>query len=231
MTGDVDSGIGVVAFVIAMQETDDIAEFALQSTISALAGDPLPDLPEPSAIDLESYTGAYRDGAALLTVEEQAGTLFLLRRSERIALDPLGVPPSPDLFLARDAEFELFPFRFQRDDTGRVEGLVHGPEWYPATWYEGPTEFATPAAWQAYPGHYRSYNPWTPGFRVVLRQGALRLIYPWGQESLLIPDGDGFRVDDEPEGPERFVFDTIVDGQALRVGSPGSETYYRFFTP
>jgi hypothetical protein len=66
---------------------------------------------------------------------------------------------------------------------------------------------------------------------VVLRQGALRLIYPSGWESLLTPDGDGFRVDDDPEGPERFVFDTIVDGKALRVGSPGSETYYRFFTP
>ena len=34
----------------------------------------------------------------------------------------------------------------------------------------------------------------------------------------------------EPEGPERFVFDTIVDGQAWRVGSPGAEMYYRFFT-
>jgi D-alanyl-D-alanine carboxypeptidase len=231
MTGDVDAGIGVVALTNAMQDTSDIAEFALLSMVRALAGDSLPDPPAPPAIDLGSYTGAYRDGAALLTVEEQAGTLYLLRAGERIALDPLGVPPIPDQFLARRADLALFPFRFLRDDAGRVEGLVHGPYWYPAAWYDGPTEFETPAAWRAYPGHYRSYNPWTPGFRVVLRQGALRLIYPWGEESLLRPDGDGFRVDDEPEGPERFVFDTIVDGQALRAGSPGSETYYRFFTP
>jgi hypothetical protein len=65
----------------------------------------------------------------------------------------------------------------------------------------------------------------------VLRQGALRLIYPWGKESVLRPEGEAFYLDDDPEGPERFVFDTIVSGQALRVGSPGSETYYRFFTP
>lgn len=230
MTGDVETGIGVIVFKNSMQNTSEIADFVLRSVISALAGDPLPDPPAPPEIDLGSYAGAYRDGSSMLSVAEDAGTLVVSRGNERIELEPV-VPHEPDHFLSRHPDFVLFPFRFQRDEAGRVEALVHGANWYPAAWYEGPTEFETPAEWNAYPGHYRSYNPWTPGFRVVLRQGALRLVYPSGEESLLTPDGDGFRVDDEPEGPERFVFDTILDGQALRVSSPGSETYYRFFTP
>jgi D-alanyl-D-alanine carboxypeptidase len=231
MTGDVDTGIGVIVFKNSMQNTSKIADFVLQSAINALAGESLPDAPAPPEIDFASYAGAYRDGSSALSVAADAGMLIISRGSERIELEPMGVPPQPDVFLSRHPDFALFPFRFQRDEAGRVEALVHGANWYPADWHEGPTEFETPAAWSAYPGHYRSYNPWTPGFRVVLRQGALWLIYPDGDESRLKPDSEGFRVDDDPEGPERFVFDTIVDGQALRVGSPGSETYYRFFTP
>lgn len=231
MIGDVESGIGVVVFTNSLRETDDIAEFALQCAIAALSGEALPEPPAPPAIDLASYAGDYRDGASLLSVAVDDGTLFLTRGDERITLDPLGHPPESDVFLSRHPDFELFPLRFERDEAGRVNGLVHGGAWYPAAWYDGPTEFEMPAAWGAYPGHYRSNNPWTPGFRVVLRQGSLWLIYPAGYESLLHPDGEAFFVDDEPEGPERFILDTIVDGQALRMTSPGSETYYRYFTP
>jgi D-alanyl-D-alanine carboxypeptidase len=230
MTGDVASGVGVIVFTNAVQDTDPIAEFALACSINARAGDPLPDPPAPPEIDLDAYAGRYRDGAAMLSIEIASGRLMLLRGSERIPLEPLGVPPEPDQFLARHPDLERFPFRFQRNDAGRVEGLVHGGDWYPAAWYEGPTACETPAAWHAYPGHYRSYNPWTPGFRVVLRQGALHVIYPGGYESPLRPDGEAFCLEDEPEGPERFVFDTTIDGRALRVRSPGGETYYRVFT-
>jgi hypothetical protein len=110
-----------------------------------------------------------------------------------------------------------------------VTGLAFGAHWFPVEGSTVPTTFNTPAAWAAYPGHYRSHNPWNPGFRVILRQGQLWLVNTWGEDRL-IPDGEGFVVDAEPEGPERFVFDTIVDGQAWRVGSPGGEMYYRFFT-
>lgn len=230
MIGDVDSGIGVVVFTNSMQDTTAIADFAVRSMINALAGEPLPDAPAPPEIDLEEYSGSYRDGTTTISVVDEADSLNLLLGSERIALETM-TPPTTDCFLADHPAFQLFPFRFLRNEDGRVEGLVHGANWYPSTMYDGPTDFETLAAWEAYPGHYRSYNPWTPGFRVVLRQGALRVIYPGGEESVLRPDGDGFRLDDEPEGPERFVFDTIIDGQALRAGSPGSETYYRFFTP
>ena len=231
MLGDVESGIGVIVFKNSMQGTRDIAEFALSCVINALAEEPLPDLPEPPQVDLSPYIGEYRDGEEAVVVSIEQGQLLVQRGSERLQLEAHGMPPEKDEFLAREAGWDLFPFRFLRNDAEEIEGLVHGEKWFPAASYSGPTEFDVPEEWHAYPGHYRGYNPWNPEFRVVLRQGALRLIYPGGWESLLTPDGDGFRVDDDPEGPERFVFDTIVDGKALRVSSPGSETYYRFFTP
>jgi CubicO group peptidase (beta-lactamase class C family) len=231
MLGDRDTGIGVVVLTNAIQETDAIAEFALQSVSSALAGAPLP-APDPlPVIDFMDYVGAYQDGTGAVTVDIDDGQVTVLLDDARVVLDPLGSPPEPDHFLAQDAEFALVPFRFQRDETGRVEGLVHGARWFPTDDYQGPTEFSTPAVWDAFPGHYRNYNPWNPEFRVVVRQGALWLIHPWGAESQLFPEGEGFRLDDEPEGPESFLFDTVVDGQALRVRCPGGEAYYRFFTP
>ena len=37
---------------------------------------------------------------------------------------------------------------------------------------------------------------------------------------------DGFRVGDEPDGPERLRFDTIIDGRATRAWLSGWD-YYR----
>jgi hypothetical protein len=85
---------------------------------------------------------------------------------------------------------------------------------------------APPPAWDAYPGHYRAYNPWCSNFRVVLRAGKLIAVFPWGLELTLEPLSDGsFRVDDE-WSPERMRFDAIVDGKALRAELTG-ESYYR----
>ena len=231
MVGDFDAGIGVIVFKNAIQGTDDIAEFALQTVIAARLGEPLPEPEAPPVIDFTGYAGAYRDGDGTFAVDAEDGQLVLRQANQRIVLDPLGVPPEPDRFLAQDLALALVPYRFQRGEDGRIEGLVHGARWYPAVGHDGPTEFDTPPEWNAFPGHYRSHNPWQPGFRIVLRQGALWLISPWGEETLLHPHGDGFHSHDEPEGPEFFVFDTVVDGQALRVRSPGGETFYRFFTP
>ncbi len=44
-----------------------------------------------------------------------------------------------------------------------------------------------------------------------------------------LPDG-AFREGVDERGPERYRFDAIVDGVALRMQHSG-ETFYRFFTP
>lgn len=229
MFGDVPSGLGVVMFTNSTQDMAEIATFVLATMIAARAGDPLPELPAAPEIDLAAYAGSYGTGHERVRVDLVGDQLVLTWGDVRLPLLPQGVPPEPDWFLATEPGYDRFAFHFQRDDDGAITGLTHGHHWFPVEGYSGLTTFETPAAWAAYPGHYRSHNPWNPDFRVVLRQGELWLANIWGEDRL-IPDGEGFVVDAEPEGPERFVFDTIVDGQAWRVGSPGGEMYYRFFT-
>ncbi|MFN8679274.1 MAG: serine hydrolase domain-containing protein [Thermomicrobiales bacterium] len=229
MFGDVASGLGVVMFTNSTQDMAEIASFVLATMIAAREESPLPDLPPAPEIDVAAYAGSYVNGNEVVRADVVEDHLVLTWDEVLLPLEPQGVPPEPDWFLAARPGYDRFAFHFQRDDDGAVSGLTHGAHWFPAAGYPGPTTFETPAAWAAYPGHYRSHNPWTPGFRVVLRQGALWLVNTWGEERL-IPDGDGFVINSEPEGPERFIFDTIVDGQAWRVGSPGGEMYYRFFT-
>ena len=45
----------------------------------------------------------------------------------------------------------------------------------------------------------------------------------------LLADGK-FRVGEDEQSPERVWFDTIINGQALRLHY-GTEVFYRFFTP
>lgn len=231
MTGDPEAGIGVVVFTNAMQDTDPIAEYALQCVVNALANESLPEPEAPPIVDLLDYVGIYRSGHDVLAVEAEGSWLTLVRGDQRILLDPLGFPPQPDIFLADHPDFARFPVRFGRDAVGSVTELSHGGDWYVTEDHDGPLTFETPPEWRAFIGHYRNYNPWASNFRVVLRKGGLLLVYPRGHEQPLMPDGDGFRIGEDPDSPERIAFDTIVDGQALRAVQAGGEVHYRTFTP
>ena len=72
-------------------------------------------------------------------------------------------------------------------------------------------------------------------FRVVLRKGELRIIWPsepdgFSPDDVLVPLPDGsFRVGADEDGPERVRFDTIVNGAAWRANVSGCD-YFRFFT-
>ncbi len=81
-------------------------------------------------------------------------------------------------------------------------------------------------------GTYRSHDPWTTTFRVVLRDDVPWLCFwsaPDGfeDEQPLIPTGDeGYRVGEDPLGPERLRFDTVIDGHTARAWLSGWD-YYR----
>jgi D-alanyl-D-alanine carboxypeptidase len=85
---------------------------------------------------------------------------------------------------------------------------------------------------QAIAGHYRSHNPWTTNFRVILRGDEPWLIFAgapdgFDTEQPLIPrEGGSFRVGEDPGNPEALGFDTVVDGRALRAWLSGWP-YYR----
>ena len=74
-------------------------------------------------------------------------------------------------------------------------------------------------ALHAHAGTYRSFSPWTPLFRVVLRGDRLWLLFPDAPdgaepEQPLVPLGDGsFRLGDDAGGPERVRFDLAPRGQ------------------
>jgi CubicO group peptidase (beta-lactamase class C family) len=81
-------------------------------------------------------------------------------------------------------------------------------------------------------GHYRSHNPWTTNFRVVLRGDQPWLVFAaapdgFDDEQPLVPLPDGsYRAGDDPGNPESLRFDTIVEGRALRAWLSGWP-YYR----
>ncbi|HET6204851.1 MAG TPA: serine hydrolase domain-containing protein [Planctomycetota bacterium] len=228
--GDLDAGVGAVALVNGPGEPGGISRFAMAAAAAAIAGSPLPPLPE-SRLNARvekpaDYAGRYRTAEGkTLSIEAKGEELLLLAGSDRIPLELRG----RDAFLANHPDFDLFLLRFVREGD-RVVEAVHGPDAYAR---DGTTPKPPPSApeeWRAYPGHYRCQSPWLSNLRVVLRKGRLLLALPQGAEVPLVPLEPGlFRVGEE-ESAERLRFDSIVNGRALRANFSGVDLY-RFFTP
>jgi CubicO group peptidase (beta-lactamase class C family) len=189
-------------------------------------------LPDPTSIEnAEDYAGVYRGEHRALTLAVQGEQLVLQHQGARVVLEKRG----EDSFYANHPDFDRFLLAFGRapgdgGTPGDVIEVTHGPDGYAGERYAGPQSFEYPPEWDACPGHYRAHIPWQTNFRVVLRKGALWLVWPAGNEEPLTPlDNDGFRIGDEIS-PERLRFSQIVNGQALCANISGSN-YYRFFTP
>jgi len=81
-------------------------------------------------------------------------------------------------------------------------------------------------------GTYRSHDPWTPTFRVVMRGDVPWLCFwsaPDGfddEQPLVAIGDDSYRIGDDPFGPERLAFDTVIDGHTVRAWLSGWD-YYR----
>jgi CubicO group peptidase (beta-lactamase class C family) len=232
MMGDLDSKIGVTLLSNGMANLTPVADWAVQFLVAARAGEALLEFPpiEPE-IDAAEFVGIYRSESADLEVEVEDDQLILVSKRERLPLEPMRSPAIPDAFIASHPDLALYPIRFGRDGSGSVTELTHGQDWYGADHYEGTRVFESPPEWTAYTGHYRAWNPWVSNFRIIVRKGELLQVSPSGQEQTLRPDGDGFRIGDDPDSPERIMFDTVVNGEALRARQAGGADYYRFFTP
>lgn len=80
-------------------------------------------------------------------------------------------------------------------------------------------------------GHYRSHDPWTPNYRVLLRGDRLWLQFPEAPdgaepEQPLIPLGDGaFRLGEDEANPERMWFDLPIGGRTRRAWLAGWPSY------
>ncbi len=236
---DMEEGLGVVVLMNGPggRCDEEIAMFGLKLLRAALHDQELPPVPRTDPDKVENaaeYAGTYRAraghsgraGAGVVTLVAEGERLMLRYGDERIVLERRG----PDCFYVDHPDFALFLLRFGREE-GKVVEVFHGPDWYTNERYTGPTTFDHPQEWGAYPGHYRSFNPWLSNFRVVLRKGALALVEPSGSEEPLAPLGGGvFRVGEDDRSPERIYFDTILNGRALHANLSCGDCY-RTFTP
>ncbi|MGZ4393169.1 MAG: serine hydrolase domain-containing protein [Gaiellaceae bacterium] len=196
---------------IADGEPGTSAGAAATSVPNDLAGVYEPDEPGCEPIEL----AASKSGAVLR------------RNGREIGLEEL----DSDLFLAPDPAFDRFPIRVERHVADSPE-LWHGGQRYvPAR--TAARRLPEPSAeLQAIAGHYRSHNPWTTNFRIVLRGDQPWLIFAgapdgFDAEQPLLPTKDGsFRVGEDEGNPETLRFDTVIDGRALRAWLSGWP-YYR----
>jgi hypothetical protein len=102
-----------------------------------------------------------------------------------------------------------------------------GDVWYPGETYAGPAEFPHPPEWSAYPGLYRSHNPWLPAVRVTLCRGELAAEHSGYGRMPLGPHPSGGFAWTTPEGrlPERLRLTALVEGRAQELMWGGTVLY------
>ena len=233
MVADMDDGIGVVVLINGYSQFYDAAGLALESLAVLRAGSRGQELPAPPPVakpgnvsNAADYAGSYRSGEDRMDVSARGNQLTLHWRGREAVLERR----SEDSFYVSHPDMELFLLEFGRDGD-RVVEVFHGPDWYIREGYSGPRSFHYPEAWETYLGHYRTYNFGLTNFRIVLRKGALLLIYPSGGHEVLTPLDDGlFQIGEDPRSPETLRFDSIASGRALRAVYSGCP-YYRTYTP
>ena len=233
MVSDLDTGIGVIVLINGISASYGAVPMALHVLAILRAAHRNRELPAPSppadpagANNSADYTGTYRSGEDSLVLRARGDQVELQWKGEQVTLQPWG----DDTFYVPHPELELFLLEFGRDGDGIVEAF-HGGDWYVSEKYAGPHSFDYPGEWEAYQGHYRTYNFGLTNFRVVLRKGALLVVYPAGNHEMLTPLGDGeFRVGEDPHSPETLRFDSEASGRTLRAIYSGCP-YYRTYTP
>ncbi|WP_414589466.1 serine hydrolase domain-containing protein [Scytonema sp. PCC 10023] len=223
---DLNEGLGAVVLMNGSGVPAYITEFAMKLLRAALRNQELPPVPTPPDSTLvnnaDEYAGVYQADKQQLVLISQDQKLLLQYAGETIPLKRRG----KDTFCVEHPDFALFFLTFGWEGKRVVEAF-HGADWYVNQHYTGTLSFEYPEEWRAYAGHYRSHNPWFNNFRIVLRKGALVLLYPMGSEKVLIPLRDcTFCVGDVNCSPERLRFDTVVAGKALRANFSGCD-YYR----
>jgi D-alanyl-D-alanine carboxypeptidase len=205
--------------------------------VASIAGVPLPEL---STETLRSYdgadawTGQWRSSERTIEIVIAADGLTLIDGDDRIPLQRSA--RRSNYYLAVDhPAWERNLLEADREDSG--DGDTPGPS---VKLHHGGETFvrdreplieppAYPAEWNGYVGFYRSYNPWYPAFRVVIREGTHVLIDSTGAASTLVPEDDGFRVGAQPPNFDWLSFHPIIEGQAHGIRFETGAEYNRFF--
>jgi CubicO group peptidase (beta-lactamase class C family) len=245
MTIDATNDLTVIVYANGQGGTTDLANFALAATIAALHDEPVPN-PAPvvdlSAIEQPAaFAGTWRSGDTKVDIVAGDSSLTLVTGEKRLPLQRYAPHRFQDTFLVSDPDWDAFALEFTRKP--RVETDTSGSEQPVVGLYHGSTAFhrdgeapdntsSYPSEWDAYVGHYRSYNPWNSNFRVMIRGGRLTLLSSFGEATELIPDGKGFRYGYRGASPSEYIeFDAIVNGKAQLARSDVGEEFARHFVP
>lgn len=226
MLADLDSGLGVVVLTNGPADPAKISRYALRLFNAALDGKELPDYAEDKLDNADDYVGTYRCGEKIFTLKADDARLVLDFESAAVPLSQL----KPDRFIVPHPAFKLFTLRMGREND-QVTEAGWGGERFARDGFGEETLCEHPAEWGAYPGHYRSHNPWFSNFRVVSYHGKLIYIDQMGDDEPLHPLEPGlFRIGDDPCSPEFIRFDVVVDGKTMQAILSGG-AYSRTFTP
>jgi hypothetical protein len=243
---DMDAGFGVALLHNGNIGTEHGMLFALEALRASQEHRALPPVPaafEPRAVpDATAFVGVYRSRdesrtgnrePESLTLAAEDGMLLMEYQGETIALERR--PDTPDAFFVPQPIFDWTLLRAVRDGSA-VSALTHGG----STWVNdnafafAASEGLHPSQWSAYPGLYRTWSPWYPDFRIVLRGSRLYMLRPddsveEGEEEfelVQLPNGS-LRIGVDEWSPQRIRFDTLIEGQAWRARFDNVE-YQRF---
>ncbi|MEP6719744.1 MAG: serine hydrolase domain-containing protein, partial [bacterium] len=205
-----------------------VTRYALDLLSAAAKGRELPALPSPPAatekvVNAADYAGTFSaSDASKLVLTSQGDKLLLQHTGAAIILEQAG----PDLFFVKHPDWDLFLLGFSREQ-GKVVEAFHGARWWTNAAYTGVKTVQYPAEWDAYDGHYKSDSPWYGSTRLVVRKGKLLVE---GLQPLEQIEPGVFRVAGQSVDVDRVVFDTIIDGRAMRATYSGIE-FFRASTP
>jgi D-alanyl-D-alanine carboxypeptidase len=227
LVADTAAGIGVVTLVNGPSSGSRVARYALAVALALRAGAEIPDPPDrpggSRAGPITDYQGLFLSPSGdSIRFARRDSSLAVLLPTRAVSLEPRG----DDAFYSADPELDRYMFIFERNDSGEVATVSHGPAWFFNHAYGGPTRFEVPASWREVAGRYRSWSPWLPYFEVIARAGQLILVSGEGGESSsgetpLVQESPGvFRIGEEPT-PERLSFHDVVEGRALTADWSG----------
>ena len=120
------------------------------------------------------------------------------------------------MFFVKDPDFSTYLMGFTREQ-GKVTEAYYGSDWYAGANYSGPRTFTAPKEWDGFVGHYANDSPWYGDSRVVLRKGQL---FADGVQPLVARNDGKFGLGD-PEAPDWIAFESIINGQAMRLNLSG----------
>jgi D-alanyl-D-alanine carboxypeptidase len=230
-----DEGLGCVILQNGVGTKRPVLAHTLAVVRASLAGEaaPVPWIPPaPTSIpDAADLAGRYEgdDGRVLELVEEEDG--LLLRAGPvgvRLERDPLS--ELNDELLVPHPALDQSTLKFGRDQDGRVVEAFHGSTWFVREGATASPPGPVPEAWHAYPGTYRSDNPWSPVLRILLRKGRLVLHWPFESgdqagDAELSPLEDGSFAVGESWTPRRIRFEGDAGGRAIVAVFNGGRWY------